>query len=382
MTIDLFDVLDISLREDSFTSLIVQALRRHETVARGVFQRLTGKRITGGTPQVHFRKPIQGRDSKNHPDIRMVAETDSGVWWLVIESKIMAPEGYRQCECYRSQVEEASEEGKCAGATLVFLTLQGDGPGDTGWDTLRHRDLVEVMDELDPDNMIDNDEAVGPAWQAYRIRLVQYDNRPEPDPSTQLIPWLQAPATGFITVEERCTDLAKFLAPPDWDHWGCLYVAQGRQQCLLGFNKPCWITGECAEGGQLELCVSVHFELDIPYPYPDPAREVTCRLHCETNPYMTKKQVESHGESGQRYHAFADAFKKELHPLLVGTSWRPANRWLQKAKLRCALIAATPIGELSEYLVPQLLSVEEPVTEAMISAAKECNLPWWRRIRP
>ena len=365
MCIDLFDVLDISLREDSYTSLIVHVLRRHDAVARGVFQRLTGKEVTGDNPRVLFRKSIPGGD---HPDIRIEAKTDSGEWWLVIESKIKASEGSWQCEGYRTQCERARDAGECTGFTLVFLTLSGFLPDDTGWDKLTHGELFKIMDGLAPENQIVDDEAVGAAWRAYKTRLLQYDNRPGTDPNHSLIEWLQAAPRGFVTVEDRCRELSEFLAPQDWEKWGGLYVARGRQQCLCIFSKPDWITEQYPEGDALEQCFSVHFELDIPYPYPDGAAEFTCHLHCETNPYMTRAEVEALGEAGAGFINFANAFKRHLHPLLAGTSWHPTNRWLQKAKLRCLLTAETPIGSFRDYLLPEFQSVEDSVTNAINAA--------------
>lgn len=365
MYMDLFDILDISLREDSYTSLIVHVLRRHDAVARGVFYRLTGKEVIDDNLQICFRKSIPGG---NHPDIRIEAETDSGKWWLVIESKIKASEGRWQCENYRTQCERERDEGKCTGFTLVFLTLSGFLPEDADWKKLTHGELFEIMDGLVPENQIVSDELVGVAWGAYNTRLLQYDNRPGPDPNQSLIEWLQASPIGFVTVEDRCRELSESLAPQDWKKWGGLYVARGRQQCLCIFSKPDWITDQYSQGGALEECFSVHFELDIPYPYPDGATEFTCHLHCEANPYMTRKQVEALGKAGAGFLNFADAFKRHLHPLLAGTSWHPTNYWLQKAKLRCPLTAETSIGSLRDYLLAEFQSVEDSVTNAINTA--------------
>jgi hypothetical protein len=137
---------------------------------------------------------------------------------------------------------------------------------------------------------------------------------------------------------------------------------------LCKFNKPDWITDQYSEGGALGQCFSVHLELDIPYPYPDRAAEFTCHLHCETNPYMTRTEVESLGEAGTGFLNFANAFRMRLHPLLAGTSWSPTNHWLQKAYLRCPLTAETPIGNVRDYLLPEFRSVEDSVTIAINAA--------------
>ncbi|MEZ4271713.1 MAG: hypothetical protein R3C68_09865 [Myxococcota bacterium] len=75
---DLFDVLDIPHREDSYSRLIVEVLRRHEDVRTSVFSNLTGHKVirwpSNTKEAVRFREAIP----KHKPDLRLEAETEDG----------------------------------------------------------------------------------------------------------------------------------------------------------------------------------------------------------------------------------------------------------------------------------------------------------------
>ena len=191
-----------------------------------------------------------------------------------------------------------------------------------------------------------------------------------------MVEWLGAPPVYFVTTEERCRLLAKVLIPATWERSGGLYTARGRRQCLVLVWALPWARGYYREDGgePLENCVSVHFELDIPYPFE--GDRFTCHLHCETNPYMTERQVLALGPEAERFRQFTARFTDRLHQAIVGTQWRPSNRWLQKARLRCPLTRDTTIEECRDFVVPQLEEVRDAVSGAMLGAAADRELDW------
>ena len=146
---DIFDILDISHREDSYSSLLVEILCRYEEIRESVFFELTGENVLEWDPDpVRFRKDISDSDknTKNIPDICLVSKktAEEGVerHWLIMEAKVWAKEGADQCERYD---EAANASDDCDKVTGCYLTLRGDAPGIETWQAWTHQKLYEMM---------------------------------------------------------------------------------------------------------------------------------------------------------------------------------------------------------------------------------------------
>jgi hypothetical protein len=377
---DLFDVLDVSFREDTYSSLVVEILRRSPDIARGVFTRYTGKTPRdGAAPDILFRKGIGAQPARNHPDIVIKCDTSDGQWWLVIEAKVKSDEGWRQTERYRDECERAKGRGECAGFTLLFMTLAGQAPASMDWVPLKHASLAGTIGACDVEGMISGDPVLASPWEAYRARLRHYEALETPGDDESLVGWLLGDSRDeyFVSRAERAAKLGRSLIAEPYTVCPSIYVAQGREQFLVQAYLPLWVTGYWREGAPLEDCISVHFEVDVMLPFR--SSHATCHLHCEANPYMTKTKVDRLGGSADRFRHLIRILENNIHCMISGTHWKPARSWLQKAKLKCPLTESTTVGGFRSFLAPHLEQLRDGIGAAMRDAGRAAGVSWWHR---
>ncbi|MFA5865010.1 MAG: PD-(D/E)XK nuclease family protein [Phycisphaerae bacterium] len=385
MTKDFFDILDVSLREDTYTSLIVEVLNTSQPILKGLVHELIGKELSFCLLRpVAFREPIQ--DGSERPDIIIKGVTDQGEHWIVIEAKIKSKEGEKQCERYRKRLDEKKDrenpQKRFFDFDLFFLTLTGEWAEDPHWKPLTHKTLADVLSKYDGDRILEKDPVLAPLWKVFAQRLHHHDSFLPQSLDIPMLGWLNdAKNEYFITAEDRCKKLAKVMIPPLWHYKAGIFQARGGPKCLIKIWKPSWITEFYIDSGTvpLENCISIHYELASYYPCKPGG--FSCRLHCETNPYMKKETLYSLGVAAERYLMFADEFKRILHGNIDGTGWKPSNNWLEKAKLTCYVNERTTIAEFAKNLQPHFDKCCDVVTSAMIDAAKKCHLSWWKKIQ-
>lgn len=382
---DLFDILDVSLREDTYTCLIVEALRSSHSLLDNVVRKLCNhnfnfKRQTS----LSFRECID--KTNDRPDIVIKADTDEGELWIVIEAKIKSCEGDRQCERYRQRLASRKSKEQQRHNTfsyeLFYLTLTGQEPEDKAWKPIKQKAFADLISRCDNDHILNNDSALSLAWKAFMRRLDHYEQGAILHANMPIIQWLnQQEPEYFITSDDRLRQMAEKIIPDSWRHSSGIYNTKGKQSALIKAWKPRWLTGYFQKPDPLPLehCISIHYELDLPCPCS--AGEFACRIHCETNPYMTRKQVLSLGNAGNKYMAFSDVFKKNLHRQIQDTEWKPKNTLLEKGQLLCPITDQTTIGDLAQYLEPRFNACSEAINSALMDAGKQCGLPWWKEIR-
>jgi len=384
MSHDIFDVLDVSRCEDTYTRLLVKVLNTSPSIRAQTFTKLTGKALLDDPTEAQFRKGLGERKEKNRPDIVMEGNTPDGKWCLVIEVKLMSGEGWKQTDRYLSACETLKQKGRCAGFKMVYLTLGGGNPAAEGWTIMTHLELADIISAHDPKGMLRTDPILAQPWNAYIERLRGLARLSLPEGETRVMDWLRE-ERGFITVKELCQKLASALLPESWAPWGDSYTARGRQQCLVGAQRPYWTTGRYSEGQKkpLEECVNVHYELDMPHPLDRcGSGPITCHLHCETEPYRTDAELEKIGNAS-RFRAFRDKMREALRRQLPapGTDWRPGRgKKMQIARLDCPFSETTTVNQLADLLRVNFEGFRDTVSKAMIDAAKECNLSWWQSV--
>lgn len=372
---DLFDILAISLREDSYTSLIESVFDRHRNILNDVFEKLTKHKILD-VLKLEFRKGWNSGASKDRPDLVIEARTIAGTVRLVIEVKIQSGEGTNQTVRYQMECTDAKVNRKCAEFHLVFLTLDGSGAIDGEFRSMKHVELVRMIDEADIDQSIARDEILAKAWKSFRERLEHYKQFPAPNDATPLQQWILAPDEYFVTRRERCAKLTETLRRSTQEIWAGIQSNRGGQQLLIILT--CFKSKKWTKTGNepLENCVHVHFELSIPLSSNPRSAAVTCHLHCETNPYLRKKEIHAKGMNPDKYLSFAKAFRRRIHANPPSGGWIPSNKWLQIAYLKWSLAPSTTIGELRSFLNEVLMTARHDVCRALELAGQECGLEW------
>ena len=377
---DLFDILDVSLREDTYTSLIAHVLRTDQRLAASVFTILVSRasRDFSFRPEhvaIHFRHTLASfcgvkgaATGKDKPDLLLIGQRGDQRWWVVIEAKVTAGEGPQQLRRYREVCEHERAANGIAGFCLFFLTLGGGTGSDQAFRTISHGELATMI-EQQRDQRQSLPTPLELAWDSYRDRLDQMHDV-VPDDSICVADSLTRTATGFITTDARCYGLAQRIAPGGFDVRGGLFPNRGRASCVMLLSRPAWRGAhEFHPNGlhRLEACFDIHLEVEIVC-RPQYQERAVCHLHYETRPYMPESKLRSAAEAERlaAHHQRRETFRRHVHARLKEQSarvWRPRNGKLQIASCPLVVSEQATVGELREMVAPRIAQIASIVDE-------------------
>ncbi len=377
-TPDLFDILDVSLREDTYTSLIAHVLGSDGQLARRVFGELT--REAGFRPDhvdIHFRRQAASlctaatvAGKKDKPDLVLIGTRGTERWWVVIEAKVTAGEGPSQLRRYQQICEQERNAGGIAGYTLYFLTLAGHTPSEPSYRAITHAELATLF-ETTAGSGFHGRSHFAAAWSAYRKRLEQFTNA-VPDPDSPVLQWLSSAPVGFVTADERCRRLASIVVPDGWESSGGHFVAKGHANALVLAWRPSWIGSDYDPGGphRLAECFNIHFEAEIAT-FPETRDTATCHLHYETRPYLPTSQLSAVATPDEiaEFTERRERFRAQLHARLAGlpdSGWQPRPHKLQIARFLLPTPPGMTIAELRERLETPLDQIATVVDDLQL----------------
>lgn len=282
---DLFDVLDIGTREDSYTSLLAALLSEKPKWAREFFQKCTDAERLPPKPAKVNRWPHATVSGKTViPDLVLTFGDPVSVVW-VVEVKIEAREGGDQLAAQegdeaRKGLMESLELPEDAEWHYSYMTLEGESPaGAVGFRPASFEPLREVFTKKPSLS-----EEVYPAYETLRKRLRDYYKArgKKPDPDVKLGEYLENTG-GLVSSRARFYWLGERLAR-DLKLHPTFGVAQNRgsstPQCQMrgsGWQGPRYVR---ASETPLKDCRDIHLEARL---YDD---GVGLLLHYVTNPYM------------------------------------------------------------------------------------------------
>ena len=347
---DIFDVLDISLREDSYTSLVACALRQRDVRAAATAELMgiaSGSVVMDGP--VHFRKEFPNQDTRVKPDLWWDATVDDQSVRVILEFKIKSGEHDEQLRHYR---ELGSKDVGDVG--LFFVTLNGKAPSDPLWEPLRHAELAAIIDKASA-TPLEKHPVWGDAWRTYRQRLDHYEQDSGMTDETALLPWL-ARTDRFVSAEDHIDTLAKRIIPDGWLGKGNIRQGTGGKRVLTTFQPPEWISEPLSkEQPSIANNYNVHFELVL-----SAKGNSSLQLHYETNPYMPEHKWEALN-GHEEHRARKDRFI--IHP--SGDDWKTTRHANCKAKAVLPLTAKTTLGELRTLIQDRIRSIEKHVDAAL-----------------
>ena len=234
---DLFDILDISLREDSYTRLIKVALDRDGHARRGLFARLAKNTSPDvDAVEVRFRQPfprfkqpfpINRAASSDRPDLLLRGMRDGrDVCWIVLEAKIASGEGLQQPRRYRCQCARAKRKKQIRAYDLYYVTPVPRTASDRTFHNLTHGSLVAMIDKCPSDPAPARNEHFDVAWAALHDRLKHLASI-QPNDTDTVLPWLEREER-FATRDVRCTLLVRHIAPTGYLSYGGYLDTHGR----------------------------------------------------------------------------------------------------------------------------------------------------------
>ncbi|WP_433936371.1 Ada metal-binding domain-containing protein [Sorangium cellulosum] len=299
VSLDAFDLLGVSHREDSYTTLVARAFA-HDAGFRAALLPALGvpaKAAAEADWMCRLRVGVTGGDDeKSVPDLVFFSRQARQI--VIVEAKIHAGEGDRGtmryavpqaraklCQRLGLDAPESNQRG-------FFLTLAGTPPRSSWFRPLRWTVVAEAAAaSTHPDT-------VGLLLRELAARIREHDAWPAPEPTTPVLRYLHR-RPGLVTesvVFHRLLDAARMqdegfvTSHGHTANPGCGYIP------LFKWSKPSWERRR--SGGDPGM--SVHFELQ----WNTATDGLAFYLHCETNPYLSKNDFQAkHGDAALKEHA-------------------------------------------------------------------------------
>lgn len=309
---DLFDVLDIGTREDSYTSLLAALLSEKPKWAREFFQKCTDAERLPPKPVTVNRWPHAAISGETViPDLVLTFGDPASVVW-VVEAKIKADEGKDQLmkqesDAARKSLTENLNLLKNAAWHYSYLTLEGEPPADAAkFQPASFEPLREVFTKKPSLS-----EEVYPAYETLRKRLRDYYRELSKEPND------------YITLREHLDDVHGLISRKSRFHRLGQCIARdlnlepefgtannpGGASHLFQMRERSWVGDYYSgnSGSLLQDCYDVHLECQLD------AESVRLLLHYESRPYMEglKNKVESN--QYEKYRESREKFGKRLN---------------------------------------------------------------------
>lgn len=283
---DLFDVLNVGTREDSYTSLLAALFAEKPRWAREFFQQSTGADSLPPKPvETHKWPRATVSGGAVIPDLLLTFGAPVAEVWIV-EAKLEAREDRDQLAAReggeaRESLSEDLGLPEDARWHYSYLTLEGETPATARlFSPASFEPLTEIFTKKPslPDE-------VHPAYETLRKRLRDYykARRKKPDPGSTLGGYL-ADTGGLISTRSRFYWLGERLAE-DLKLESELGLTGGRRVVpLCQMRDSGWRGLRYVKASETPLkdCHDVHLELQLS------EEEVDLSLHYETSPYMPR----------------------------------------------------------------------------------------------
>lgn len=379
---DLFDLLGICFREDSYTELLANVFQNDNATARGFLRSFLNHEPPTGPIRAETRVSTGRRTrEKAIPDLVLLfGDPVTHVW--VVEAKIEAGEGDRQTERYGLAGPALLDALGVPEAELIhpsaFLTLDPQVPRGDGFRSVTYEPLATL---LEPGRFAD--PALSLAVACLKDRLTGYYAAVNevPDPETSLADYL-ASARGLITAKDQFHQLTKTVG----DRMGFKLTAGVAQNAASAhpyqtFNRRAWKSDSMDEGCSLAKCFWVHLEAHL---LPECENEVRLLLHYETNPYRAKlAAAETDLEGFTAYLERRASFARRLSDVAQAAGLTPSWRFVSPktkptsrnqnlvASLRESFSAEGTIAEFEDWLGKELVGMAKAIDTAMSGLLRE-----------
>ncbi len=356
---DIFEILDIEDREDTYSSLLVHLLRASASLRGRVLEYAFGADPPSSEGvTVELRK---GLGEHGIVDILLSPVDPAARWTLFIETKVFSGEHWEQTKRYlKACRQRVGPDGRAAG---VFLTLGSTKPSSSQVKSLTHRELTEwIRGSL---ATVQDDPALHLAASAYIARAQvplpeATDNKPIAElffeRTTGLVPHLAGTAA--------LGEAIKLALPGSWEHTAIWIQGRGHANPGLQFWRKGWRGTPIVGHKWTRDNIFVHLEIELTEGPP-----WRLKLHFETDPYYTQTELATL-DGHKEFIRMRDAFRAVVHANLSEPSkWRRSNYPLQSAVFKFTPKAGETVEGLRKTLLPAFAQIL-PVVETALTAVR------------
>lgn len=355
----IFEILGIVTREDSYTDLIAYAFKKSSDFRQKLLSNLN--ETDNGNWDFYVRPPIpikfnKSRNSrkKDVPDMILLNKKENKI--IVIENKIFSGEGWNQTQRYASDEFKTSAKEHFSiinpDFAYYYLTL-GKKPTSPNFELLPYSNLAKCIDVNQKNTKLNL------LLTELKSRINEYDNWPLPKNDEVIITYLRN-GRGFVNFDRTFENVVTNLVNNNdlkldvgvTSNKGCGYIPLAR------WRKENWQSKKYPALTDGAECYDIHFELQW-----NTCNDAFCmRLDYHTNPYMTKKEMKNtqpgfNNNFREKKMAFFE-FVKTKNPSL----WHIKNKSLSVAdfsfddvhfgefKQKTNKLIGNMVGIIDEYL--------------------------------
>lgn len=322
---DVFDILGIGSREDSYTDLLAVAFQvpqMKDAILRsfGEENHIAWKLKTRYPVQIS--KP--GGRKKDVPD--MVFFNPELRKTIIVENKVFSGEGWEQTKHYSSNEFRERLEKRLGfpieDYKFFYLTLDGTPPSSEDFTPIKFYEIIETMPDKIDHHRFDM------LLEDFRERIRRYEQWESPSSDSIVIDYLNR-TDGFVNYRRTMTKLCEgLLDSNEFERWTFETQNPGYGSIPLSlWRKPHWIS-EHADKVSGDRCFNIHFEFQWTMKEDD--KKLKYYLHYEMNPYQPRKKISQNQEFIDKFITQRDSFYEHLKTSGI-REWKLHKHWLQMA---------------------------------------------------
>ena len=282
---DVFDILGISNREDSYTDLL-KYLFNNSKIFRNNFLKLVFNELPKNPESIKFitRSAYTVKKSKNIPDVILYNKND----FAIVEVKVDAKEGNQQTQRYYDIRNNIMKKLKVTGNGLrkyKFLTFFGEKPNCIEFESITWIQVGECIPEI---TNIKSD--IDFYLYSLKERCKSLDVIINKDDL-----WIEAVNPNKWSSSLRMLKALSSLFDSSYDkvfHWYGFSKSSATSLYRVYVGKHNWISknsiSKINNDPTTDLCFDIHFE----FSWDEETRLLKTQVHYELNPYHSVKDLE------------------------------------------------------------------------------------------
>ncbi len=325
----IFEILDITSREDSYTSLIKTAFNYDALFRRNFLS------LLGADPSIQWEaemrkavfSAIGAKSRKDIPDLILRSCSSNEAY--VLENKVFAGEGIEQTNRYASDEFKKALKKKFGTTDIHYFFLALDPetrPNDATFSSINLQEIFQLQSSIDPSSKI------GVLMEEAKLRITEYVDLAPPQPDEKILSYMQAANFHLLTPHRAFQVLTRDLVASHsltHTYFGLTNNPGSGTIPLRLWAKPAWIGKPFdAPNSRGKACFNLHFELQ----FFEREKKFVLFLHHETEPYLPRKRFETLSPDFCESHLEARARRVELIRSNLPRYWNQSYpSWLKLA---------------------------------------------------
>lgn len=350
---DIFDILGISTKEDSYTNLVKYLFDNWKDFRRKFIEKLAEnskeefeletRNTYNLINDINIEIQVEHKRKKIVPDMILHSREEI----IIIENKIFSGEGYKQTEEYsKKEYLQAIKQKfniKNAKFNFYFMTLDGIKAYSPNFKSIKWSELITHC--CNDTSEIENDERLCILVDDLVKRCEHYENLPKPE-NTESISTYLSKRSKFITNEKLfkiyMTEVLKDIIPK-YNFYYDFSTSDNRNGhvLLVYLFKKEWRGKDIEEAKEGDSCRFIHIEFNMA----ENSNEMNLGIHHEKAPYKTEKDWKPF-KKDDKYKKIIDSYENERNTFKQNIYSKLDKNWKRVGK--CITLVETSISKQAE----------------------------------